>query len=206
MLWHSGNRPTTESDADSLLPESLRRVRSPRQMASGIMKGVFRTLWKEVSVSAPIGERFVEGYLDLVLDTRRVPASLTTRPTRRGSTPSLMRRWRTTPLSCAGTRGRSPGPPNFLLRVLSCCSLAPRSPRPVRSPCCDDCRAPPAHGGPTLSGARSCRQRATARRGNSHAPLRRQDQKDGTQLHPGPRADGVHYLGGRRSLWSPNPA
>ena len=58
---------TEELDAPGLLGETVRRVRVA--LGSELLQTAGAQLWKEVPVSAPVGERFVEGYIDLVLRT-----------------------------------------------------------------------------------------------------------------------------------------
>lgn len=55
-----------ELEAPELLSETMRRVRVA--LDSDLLKAASGRLWKEVPISAPIGDRFVEGYIDLVLE------------------------------------------------------------------------------------------------------------------------------------------
>jgi ATP-dependent helicase/nuclease subunit A len=56
---------TAELEAPQLLAETVRRVMVA--LGSDLLRGAGADLWKEVPVSAPVGDRFVEGYIDLVL-------------------------------------------------------------------------------------------------------------------------------------------
>lgn len=56
----------TELEAPHLLAEVARRVRVA--LDSELLRSATGRIWKEVPVSAPVGERFVEGYIDLVLE------------------------------------------------------------------------------------------------------------------------------------------
>jgi ATP-dependent helicase/nuclease subunit A len=58
---------TAELECPELLVETLRRVMTA--LHCDLLRTAGRDLWKEVPVSAPVGDRFVEGYIDLVLRT-----------------------------------------------------------------------------------------------------------------------------------------
>ena len=56
---------TAELEAPQLLAETVRRVMVA--LGSTLLSSAGSDVWKEVPVSAPVGDRFVEGYIDLVL-------------------------------------------------------------------------------------------------------------------------------------------
>jgi ATP-dependent helicase/nuclease subunit A len=62
---------TAELEAPHLLAQTVRRVEVA--LASDLLRNAGTDCWKEVPVCAPVGERLVEGYIDLVL---RTPAGL----------------------------------------------------------------------------------------------------------------------------------
>ena len=56
---------TAELEAPQLLAETVRRVMVA--LGSELLRTAGPDIWREVPVSAPVGDRFVEGYIDLVL-------------------------------------------------------------------------------------------------------------------------------------------